>query len=89
MFLLGSKSFCNYADIHDAQLDAWIQEATPLVNKEDRYAISQKVQKYVSDNVLWIYMFQPIADTAMNKKVEGFCLNPDDQFHVRTVYKQP
>jgi peptide/nickel transport system substrate-binding protein len=89
MFLLGSKSFCNYADIHDAQLDAWIQEATPMVNKEDRYAISQKVQKYVSDNVLWIYMFQPIADTAMNKRVEGFCLNPDDQFHVRTVYKQP
>ena len=31
-------------------------------------------------------MFQPIFDTAMNKKVQGFCFNPDDQFHVRTVY---
>jgi peptide/nickel transport system substrate-binding protein len=89
MFLLGSKSFCNYADIHDAQLDSWIQEAAPMVNKEDRYALSRKVQKYVSENCLWIYMFQPIADTAMNEKVQGFCLNPDDQFHVRTVYKQP
>ena len=89
MFLLGSKSFCNYADINDTQLDAWIQEATPMVRKEDRYALSQKVQKYVGESDLWIYMFQPIADTAMNSKVQGFCLNPDDQFHVRTVYKKP
>ena len=85
MFLLGSKSFCNYADIKDAQLDAWIGQAVPMVRKEDRYALSKKVQKYVTENDLWIYMFQPIADTAMNKDVTGFCLNPDDQFHVRTI----
>jgi peptide/nickel transport system substrate-binding protein len=88
MFLLGSKSFCNYAEINDPQLDAWIEEAVPMVRKEDRYALSRKVQKYVSENDLWIYMFQPIADTAMNKDVMGFCMNPDDQFHVRTVYKK-
>jgi peptide/nickel transport system substrate-binding protein len=88
MFLLGSKSFCNYAAINDSQLDAWIKEATPMVRKEDRYSLSQKVQKYVGENDLWIYMFQPISDTAMNKSVSGFCLNPDDQFHVRTVYKK-
>ena len=88
MFLLGSKSFCNYAAINDPQLDAWIKEATPMVRKEDRYALAQKVQKYVGEKDLWIYMFQPIADTAMNKNVQGFCLNPDDQFHVKTVYKK-
>lgn len=88
MFLLGSKSFCNYAEINDPQLDAWINEAVPMVRKEDRYALSRKVQKYVSENDLWIYMFQPIADTAMSKDVMGFCHNPDDQFHVRTVYKR-
>jgi len=59
-----------------------------MVRKEDRYALSKKVQKYVSENDLWIYMFQPIADTAMSKDVMGFCHNPDDQFHVRTVYKK-
>jgi len=88
MFLLGSESFCNYAGINDPQLDAWIEEAVPMVRKEDRYALSRKVQKYVSENDLWIYMFQPIADTAMDKDVMGFCMNPDDQFHVRTVYKK-
>ena len=41
MFLLGSKSFCNYADIKDAKLDAWIDKAVPEVNKEKRYAISK------------------------------------------------
>lgn len=88
MFLLGSESFCNYAAINDPQLDGWIKQATPMVRKEDRYALSREVQKYVTANDLWVYMFQPIADTAMNKNVHGFCLNPDDQFHVRTVYIQ-
>lgn len=86
MFLTGSKSFCNYADIKDAKLDGWIEKAVPEVNKEKRYAISKEIQKYVTEQALWIYMFQPIFDTAMNKKVQGFCPNPDDQFHVRTVY---
>lgn len=86
MFLLGSKSFCNYAEISDPQLDAWIQKAVPMVRKEDRYNLARKVQEYVSENTLWVYMFQPIADTAMNKRVQGFCMNPDDQFHVRTIY---
>ncbi len=85
-FLLGSDSFCNYAEIKDEQLDEWIRQAAVTIEKEDRYDLAWKVQKYVSENDLWIYMFQPIADTAMNKKVMGFCLNPDDQFHVRTVY---
>jgi peptide/nickel transport system substrate-binding protein len=85
MFLLGSKSFCNYAAINDSQLDSWIKTATPMVRKEDRYNLAMEVQKYVSNADLWVYMFQPIADTAMNKKVQGFCLNPDDQFHVKTV----
>ncbi|MBW1721163.1 MAG: ABC transporter substrate-binding protein [Deltaproteobacteria bacterium] len=85
-FLLGSKSFCNYARIKDPQLDAWIEQASTMVDKKARYALARKVQKYVIDNDLWIFMFQPIADTAMNKRVKGFCLNPDDQFHVRTIY---
>jgi peptide/nickel transport system substrate-binding protein len=85
-FLLGSDSFCNYADIHDAQLDSWNKQAETLVDKPARYALSKEVQKYVSANDLWIYMFQPIADTAMHKQVQGFCLSPDDQFHVRTLY---
>ncbi len=29
LFLLGSKSFCNYADIKDAKIDAWIDQAVP------------------------------------------------------------
>jgi peptide/nickel transport system substrate-binding protein len=86
MFLTGSKSFCNYADIKDAKLDGWIEKAVPEVSKEKRYAISKEIQKYVTEQALWIYMFQPIFDTAMNKKVQGFCFNPDDQFHVKTVY---
>lgn len=86
MFLLGSKSFCNYAGIKDEQLDEWIKQAVPMANKEGRYALAKKVQKYVTENDLWIYMFQPIADTAMSKNVHGFCLNPDDQLHVRTLY---
>ena len=86
MFLLGSKSFCNYADIKDANLDGWIEKAVPEVNREKRYAISKEIQKYATEQALWIYMFQPIFDTAMNKNVQGFCFNPDDQFHVRTVY---
>lgn len=85
-FLLGSKSFCNYAQINDKKLDEWNAQASVMVEKKDRYDLAKKVQKYVSQNDLWIYMFQPIADTAMNKKVKGFCLSPDDQFHVRTVY---
>jgi peptide/nickel transport system substrate-binding protein len=85
-FLLGSDSFCNYADIKDAQLDAWNKQAETLVDKPARYALSKEVQKYAAANDLWIYMFQPIADTAMNKQVQGFCLSPDDQFHVRTIY---
>jgi len=88
MFLLGSKSFCNYANINDPQMDAWIKQATPMIRKPDRYALAQKVQQHVSENDLWIYMFQPVADTAMNKKIQGFCQNPDDQFHVKTVYKK-
>ena len=86
MFLLGSNSFCNYADIKDENLDNWISQAVPEADKEKRYAISGEVQKYVTQNALWIYMFQPIFDTAMNKKVQGFCYNPDDQFHVKTVF---
>jgi len=86
MFLTGSKSFCNYADIKDPKLDGWIEKAVPEVNKEKRYAISKEIQKYVSEQALWIFMFQPIFDTAMDKKVQGFCHNPDDQFHVKTVY---
>ncbi len=85
-FLLGSDSFCNYADIHDAQLDAWNKQAETLVDKKARYALSKEVQQYVSANDLWVYMFQPIADTAMNKLVQGFYLSPDDQFHVRTIH---
>ena len=69
MFLLGSKSFCNYAAINDSQLDSWIKTATPMVRKEDRYNLAMEVQKYVSNADLWVYMFQPIADTAMNKKI--------------------
>lgn len=87
-FLLGSKSFCNYAEIKDEQLDAWIDEAAVLVDKPARYELSKKVQQHVAESDLWIYMFQPISDTAMNKKVQGFCLSPDDQFHIRTVYKE-
>jgi peptide/nickel transport system substrate-binding protein len=86
LFLLGSKSFANYADIKDAKLDEWIDKAVPEGNKEKRYAISKEVQRYAADQALWVYMFQPMMDTAMNKKVQGFCFNPDDQFHVRTVY---
>ncbi len=86
LFLTGSKSFCNYADIKDATLDGWIEKAVPEVNREKRYAISKEVQKYVTGQALWIYMFQPLFDTAMRKKVQGFCSNPDDQFHVKTVY---
>jgi len=86
LFLLGSKSFANYADIKDAKLDEWIDKAVPEGNKEKRYAVSKEVQKYAADQALWVYMFQPMMDTAMNKKVQGFCFNPDDQFHVRTVY---
>jgi peptide/nickel transport system substrate-binding protein len=86
LFLLGSKSFANYADIKDVKLDEWIDKAVPEGNKEKRYAISKEVQKYAADQALWVYMFQPMMDTAMNKKVQGFCFNPDDQFHVRTVY---
>ena len=86
LFLLGSKSFANYADIKDAKLDGWIDKAVPEGNKEKRYAISKEVQKYAADQALWVYMFQPMMDTAMNKKVQGFCFNPDDQFHVRTVF---
>ena len=86
LFLLGSKSFANYADIKDAKLDEWIDKAVPEGNKEKRYAISKEIQKYAADQALWVYMFQPMMDTAMNKKVQGFCFNPDDQFHVRTVY---
>jgi ABC-type transport system substrate-binding protein len=82
----GTKSFCNYADIKDATLDGWIEKAVPEVNREKRYAISKEVQKYVTGQALWIYMFQPLFDTAMRKKVQGFCSNPDDQFHVKTVY---
>jgi peptide/nickel transport system substrate-binding protein len=86
LFLLGSKSFANYADIKDSKLDEWIDKAVPEGNKEKRYAISKEVQKYAADQALWVYMFQPMMDTAMNKKVQGFCFNPDDQFHVRTVF---
>ena len=86
MFLLGSNSFCNYADIKDEKLDNWIAQAVPEVDRQKRYAISNEIQKYVTENALWIYMFQPIFDTAMNKKVQGFCYNPDDQFHVKTVF---
>jgi len=86
LFLLGSKSFCNYADIKDAKIDGWIDKAVPEVNRDKRYAISKEIQKYAADQALWIYMFQPIFDTAMNKKVQGFCFNPDDQFHMKTVY---
>ena len=56
------------------------------MNREKRYAISKEIQKYAAEQALWIYILQPIFDTAMNKKVEGFCFNPDDQFHVKTVY---
>jgi len=86
LFLLGSKSFCNYADIKDPKIDVWIDKAVPEGNREKRYAISKEIQKHVADQALWIYMFQPMFDTAMNKKVQGYCFNPDDQFHVRTVY---
>ena len=86
MFLLGSKSFCNYADLNDSKLDGWIDKAVPEVNREKRYAISREIQKYATEQALWIYMFQPSFDTAMNKKVQGYCFNPDDQFHVKTVY---
>jgi ABC-type transport system substrate-binding protein len=67
-------------------LDGWIDKAVPEVNREKRYAISREIQKYATEQALWIYMFQPSFDTAMNKKVQGYCFNPDDQFHVKTVY---
>ena len=86
MFLLGSKSFCNYADIKDLKIDEGIDKAIPEVNREKRYAISKEIQKYATEQALWIYVYQPIFDTAMNKKVQGYCFNPDDQFHVKTVY---
>ena len=46
----------------------------------------RRFRNTLTEQALWIYMFQPIFDTAMNKNVQGFCFNPDDQFHVRTVY---
>ena len=66
----------------------WIDQASVMVEKADRYDLAQKVQEHVGANDLWIYMFQPIADSAMLKNVMGFCMNPDDSFHVRTIYKQ-
>ena len=86
LFLLGSKSFATMPILKTlSSMDGLIRLFLE-VNQEKRYAISKEIQKYAADQALWIYMFQPMFDTAMNKKVQGFCFNPDDQFHVRTVY---
>ena len=85
-FLLRSKSFCNYSGIEDKKIDNWYNQAAPMTNKEERYALSKALQKYVAENDLWVYLYQSYIDMAMNLNLQGYQFSPDNQLHLRTVY---
>ena len=69
--LAGNRSF--YTNL---QVDEWLRQAATTSDQNERTQLYAKVQKVVTDEAPYVYLFQRNYMVAMRKNVSGFVYNP-------------
>jgi len=69
--LPGNRSFYT-----NAQVDKLLQQAVLITDEQERSRLYEQVQKIVTDEAAYIYLYQKDFRVAMRKNVEGYVFNP-------------
>lgn len=69
--LAGNRSFYT-----NPQVDEWLRQAATTSDQNERTQLYAKVQKVVTDEAPYVYLFQRNYMVAMRKNVSGFVYNP-------------
>jgi len=69
--LPGNRSFYN-----NAQVDTLLQQAVLVTDQDERSRLYGEVQKIVTDEAAYIYLYQKDFRVAMQNRVKGYVFNP-------------
>jgi peptide/nickel transport system substrate-binding protein len=69
-----------YAGWEDDTMTAFITELETTVDREARAEIYREVQRYMYDNPMFVYLYQPVAFEAVSDAVEGYQPGPNEGY---------
>ena len=74
-----------YAGWEDDTMTDFIAQLETTVDREARAEIYREVQRYMYDNPMFVYLYQPVAFEAVSNAVEGYQPGPNEGYDLSGV----
>lgn len=86
-FLLDSKGASNYAAYSSAKVDDLLAQANKEPDEAKRNELYKEVQKQVTADTPWVYLYESNLIVGMNKSLQGYVFFPDEIIRFSTLSK--
>ncbi|WP_372813133.1 ABC transporter substrate-binding protein [Paenibacillus sp.] len=86
-FLLDSKGASNYAAYNNPEVDSLLAKGNSETDEAKRTAIYKEVQKKITADSPWAYLYESNLIAGFNKNVKGYVFYPDEIIRFASLYK--